>query len=175
MNTTLLRDAESRPHHSEINNASESPAPIPVRATFKSGRTVLLETTIPFPVAPVLGQNFEIDRLPTAEQAHLGSFSRQGYLYKIGSSKDGVPEVEIAVEAAASHSELTLNSAKIPHSHRAAVTEFLARELGSYSLAWKLDHAAPLVIAKEPSAASPSAKTLGKGIQSLIACRLNAG
>ncbi|QJE99023.1 hypothetical protein [Luteolibacter luteus] len=169
MNTTLVREADSRPQQ------TDKPTSIPVRATFKSGRAVILETTIPFPAAPSLGQDFDINRLPATDQAQLDSFSRRGYLYKIGSGKDGVPEVEIAVEAAASHSELKLNSARIPHSHRAAVAEFLERELGSFSVAWELDHAAPLVIAKEPSGASPSAETLGEGIQSVIACPMNAG
>lgn len=173
MNTTFAREADSRPQ--QTIPSSPSPAPIQVRATFKSGRAILLETTIPFTADPVLGQDFEISRLPAADQAPLQPFSPRGYLYKIGSGKDGVPEVEIAVEAAASHTELTLNSARIPHSHRAAVAGFLARELGSYSVAWELDHAAPLVIAKEPADAIPSAKTLGDGIRSLVACPMSEG
>lgn len=173
MNTTFAREADSRPQQPD--HSFPSPAPIQVRATFKSGHAVLLETIVPFTAAPVLGQDFEIGRLPATDQARLEPFSRRGYLYKIGSGKDGVPEVEIALEAASSHWELKLNSARIPHSHRAAVAEFLARELGSYSIAWDLDHTAPLVIAKGPPGAGPSAETLGESIQSLIACPMNAG
>ena len=173
MNTSFARDAESRTYQSE--NPFLSPAPIQVRATIKSGHAILLETTVPFNAAPVLGQDFEIDRLSPKEQIQLNAFSRRGYLYKIGSGKDDVPEIEIAVEATAPRSEVKLNSAKIPHTRRAAINGFLARELGSFAIAWEADPSSPLVIKKEPSGADPSAMTLSKGIQSLIACPMSAG
>lgn len=169
MNQSLSRDASSSLFATTAPETSA--ASTEVRATIKSGLSVICETTLHLDSIPYLGQDLE---MPDLTAALPPGYGKLGCIMKIGFGSDGLREIEIVVEpeARAAFQRISLNSGKVPHDKRGVVTDYLSRRMGTVEIRWNPANEGPLVIAREPSDSEPAADELEDGIRSMIACPL---
>ena len=169
MNQSLLQDGS--PSFSTTCPPESSTAFTEVRATIKSGLSVVGETTLHLDSVPYLGLDFDVRALTDILPAGYGAL---GCIMKIGFGSDGLREIEIVVEPEekAAFQRVVLNSGKVPHDKRGVVVDYLSRRLGTVEVRWNPPDEGPLVVGREPSGLAPVAGELEEGIRSMIACPL---